>query len=274
AQPATIDDAQKDYLRIPSTNTTADTILTWPIFARQYPPEYLIDAILGKRDDDKSDAFVVRHGEFESLSDERIPSLIDRFLRNVHTKNPILDVDALLLYGQAAAATGPGWDAASCLVLLASLHGSEVLSATGAPLHDLDKDANEERSWYYYLTEVALRRISNRILSTFYRQDHTTWHNILPLIPIAKEFETQILGTKLGDGQQTARDALLALPTLPLPRHPRHPLRSPTPARKPGSAIPRRRRHGLPPRDRTKAQLPAPPPRDLVRYPRDCFSGV
>ncbi|KFY25858.1 hypothetical protein V493_04410 [Pseudogymnoascus sp. VKM F-4281 (FW-2241)] len=358
-QPATIDDAQKDYLRIPSTNTTADTILTWPIFAGEYPPGYLIEAILGKGEDDKSDAFVVRHGEFESLSDERIPSLIDRFLRNVHTKNPILDVDALLQYGQTAAANGPGWDAPSCLVLLAcalgsisfsfetsianqsqmssagstptsastykkelrqaescyalacrrlgllkhtiigaqcyfysavylmytfaplqawnhfcqastfyqlsfrkifkvsetprldglsltnrrleqslywscfkseceirvelplpqsgiasieyphlfpsppsnsrnsrhssgrTLHGSEMLSDPQL-VHDTDKDLDEERSWYYYLTEVALRRISNRILSTFYRQDHTDWRNILPLIPIAKEFESQI----------------------------------------------------------------------------------
>lgn len=357
-QTATIDDAQKDYLRIPSANTTADTILTWPIFGGEYPPGYLIEAILGKGEDDKGDAFVVRYGEFESLSDERIPSLIDRFLRNVHTKNPILDVDALLQYGQTAAANGPGWDAPSCLVLLAcalgsvsfsfetsvanqtemlsagssatsvstykkelrqaescyalacrrlgllkhtilgaqcffysavylmytfaplqawnhfcqastfyqlsfrkisrasetprldglslthrrieqslywscfkseceirvelplpqsgiasieyphlfpsppshsrnstgrTLHGSEMLSTEPGLMHDSDKDLNEERSWYYYLTEVALRRISNRILSTFYRQDHTNWNNISPLIPIAKEFESQIL---------------------------------------------------------------------------------
>ncbi|KFY47065.1 hypothetical protein V494_00199 [Pseudogymnoascus sp. VKM F-4513 (FW-928)] len=361
-QPATIDDAQKDYLRIPSANTTADTILTWPIFGGEYPPGYLIEAILGKGEDDTSDAFTVRHGEFESLSDERIPSLIDRFLRNVHTKNPILDVDALLQYGRTAAARGPAWDAQSCLVLLAcalgsvsfsfehsvanqagmgagssatsastykkdlrqaescyalacrrlgllkhtilgaqcyfysavylmytfaplqawnhfcqastyyqlsfrkismteaprpqgnldgsslthrrieqslywscfkseceirvelplpqsgiasieyphlfpsppshsrnssgrTLHGSEMLSTDPAAglMHDTDKDLDEERSWYYYLTEVALRRISNRILSTFYRQDHTNWKNIAPLIPIAKEFESQIL---------------------------------------------------------------------------------
>lgn len=56
-----------------------------------------------------------------------------------------------------------------------------------------NKVMNEEKSWYYYLTEVALRRISNRILNTFYRQDHTSWLHIKPLIPIAKEFEEQIL---------------------------------------------------------------------------------
>lgn len=51
---------------------------------------------------------------------------------------------------------------------------------------------NEELSWYYYLTEVALRRISNRIINTFYRKEHTSWLNITPLIPMAEEFETQI----------------------------------------------------------------------------------
>lgn len=56
-----------------------------------------------------------------------------------------------------------------------------------------NKVINEERSWYYYLTEVALRRIGNRILNSFYRQDHYSWLNIKPLIPIAKEFEEQIL---------------------------------------------------------------------------------
>ena len=51
---------------------------------------------------------------------------------------------------------------------------------------------NEELSWYYYLTEVALRRISNRIINTFYRKHHTSWLDITPLIPMAEEFEAQI----------------------------------------------------------------------------------
>lgn len=51
---------------------------------------------------------------------------------------------------------------------------------------------NEEESWYYYLTEVALRRIGNRIINTFYRQDHATWMDIKPLISIALEFDAQV----------------------------------------------------------------------------------
>lgn len=51
---------------------------------------------------------------------------------------------------------------------------------------------NEEESRYYYLTEVALRRIGNRIINTFFRQDYTSWVNIKPLTSIALEFDAQV----------------------------------------------------------------------------------
>jgi hypothetical protein len=53
---------------------------------------------------------------------------------------------------------------------------------------------NEEESWYYYLTEIALRRIGNRIINTFYQypEEHRSWLDITPLIPIAQELEAQI----------------------------------------------------------------------------------
>jgi hypothetical protein len=54
------------------------------------------------------------------------------------------------------------------------------------------KLCNEEESWYYYLTEVALRRIGNRIINTFFQQDHRSWLDIKPLISIALEFDAQV----------------------------------------------------------------------------------
>ena len=54
------------------------------------------------------------------------------------------------------------------------------------------KLCNEEESWYYYLTEVALRRIGNRIINTFFRQEHKSWLDIKPLISIALEFDAQV----------------------------------------------------------------------------------
>lgn len=57
----------------------------------------------------------------------------------------------------------------------------------------------EEESWYYYLTEIALRRISNRIINTFFPSDPlapsppSLWlTNIRPLIRMAQEFEAQV----------------------------------------------------------------------------------
>lgn len=54
------------------------------------------------------------------------------------------------------------------------------------------KLCNEEESWYYYLTEIALRRIGNRIINTFFQNSHDTWLDIRPLLGIALEFDTQV----------------------------------------------------------------------------------
>ena len=51
---------------------------------------------------------------------------------------------------------------------------------------------NEEESWYYYLTEIALRRIGNRIINSFFCQDRSSWLNIKPFLRIAQEFQVQV----------------------------------------------------------------------------------
>ena len=50
----------------------------------------------------------------------------------------------------------------------------------------------EEESWYYYLTEVALRRIGNRIINTFFTSPRSSWLNIEPYLDIAVEFQAQV----------------------------------------------------------------------------------
>ena len=71
-----------------------------------------------------------------------------------------------------------------------------VISPHSAEHWDLRQHAkrlcNEEESWYYYLTEIALRRIGNRIINTFFSQHPTAWINIKPLLGIALEFDTQV----------------------------------------------------------------------------------
>ena len=52
----------------------------------------------------------------------------------------------------------------------------------------------EQMSWYYYLSEIALRRIENRVLNTFYTQDYKTWSlgNLASMIMAAEELESQL----------------------------------------------------------------------------------
>lgn len=75
----------------------------------------------------------------------------------------------------------------------AMMGGSPGLNSDDTDIRQHSKRlCNEEESWYYYLTEIALRRIGNRIINTFYRQDHCTWMDIKPLISIALEFDAQV----------------------------------------------------------------------------------
>lgn len=134
----------KDYLHIPECRGNADSVLSWPIFNHDYPPNAFIgeyfkpidryaahEELNGRTksfsssfpgDEYSSDTWTVSGG-FHALPDERIPKLIDKFLQNVHTKNPLLDVDALVRWGRSAAGHGLGWDAPSCLVLMACALG-------------------------------------------------------------------------------------------------------------------------------------------------------
>ncbi|KAK5724197.1 hypothetical protein LTS12_027512 [Elasticomyces elasticus] len=51
---------------------------------------------------------------------------------------------------------------------------------------------NKEESWYYYLTEIALRRIGNRIINTSFGNKPSAWLDVKPLLRIALEFDTQV----------------------------------------------------------------------------------
>lgn len=116
----------KDYLTIPSGQTSADAVLTWPVFHSRYPPDILVrlqymqsevdPPLAGTIDRIDPDTRQPLH--HETLLDPRsVPGLVDSFLRNVHTKNPVLNVRELLRSAQSAAQHGIGWDAKSCLLL-------------------------------------------------------------------------------------------------------------------------------------------------------------
>ncbi|KAA8642740.1 fungal specific transcription factor domain-containing protein [Aspergillus tanneri] len=122
-----VDDAEpyKDYLQIPSCRGSADTVLTWPIFRGLFRESALITTLFqSSREAENSaiETWVVPDG-FHPTNEERIPSLVDQFIQNVHTKNPILNLEALVRSGRQAAEFGLGWDAQSCLVAVSCALG-------------------------------------------------------------------------------------------------------------------------------------------------------
>lgn len=115
----------KDYLQIPSCRGSADTVLTWPVFRGRFRESALITTLFQSSHDAENAAietWVVPDG-FHPTNEERIPALVDQFIQNVHTKNPILTLEALIRSGRHAAEFGLGWDAQSCLVALACALG-------------------------------------------------------------------------------------------------------------------------------------------------------
>jgi len=147
----------RDYLRILTCNTTADSILTWLIFQGRYPPNYLIDILLecnpARLDHHKTGnhTFLVSGG-LEPLPDERIPFLIDKFLENVHTRNPILDVEALV--GTGGKQRVQAWDWMLSLVLLACALGSIAISFDSSEINQLEKHAPGINSSTVFAKEI------------------------------------------------------------------------------------------------------------------------
>ncbi|KAI9661344.1 MAG: hypothetical protein M1831_003077 [Alyxoria varia] len=344
------------YLKVPPCGASADTVLRWECFGDKFPPNCLIGVYFERSGDGTNERLSgalpsppaqpqasfdsAPHGlELRSLPEERIPSLIDRFLQNVHTKNPILDVDDLVQEARKAAQSvymmytfrpllswnqfhqaskfyeiylktfsGPFGNASSQdfdrlqklskkarrieQSLYWSCFKSEVELRVEFPLeqstlsdseypdmlpcppsppatdtafedgpqslpaslrhivhgsHNVDPETpgtrhfspvpedvsavqrhrhllyNEEESWYYYLTEIALRRISNSVVNAFYR-DKEKWDDIVGMIPTALLFETQIStwAANLPPVMQQFKDGTNLEPSIPSSDHLRY----------------------------------------------------
>ncbi|WPG99794.1 Hypothetical protein R9X50_00261300 [Acrodontium crateriforme] len=141
----------RDFLQIPEHRSSADSVLLWEIFENRYPRNALIGSLFKSEiqgvDElllNETDVFNPRKG-LKPPDEERIPQLVDSFLQNVHTKNPILDVESLVKHARLSATDGLGWDAKSCLVLLACALGSlarpfEAVAAVDSEHAPLDSD--------------------------------------------------------------------------------------------------------------------------------------
>lgn len=127
-------EASRDFLQIPPHRASADTVLQWGVFEEKYPANSLIGGLFSPEHNavslptegasTPSGDLITNSSRLSPLEEEQIPGLIDRFLQNVHTKNPILDVEALVKHGRKCAEQGVGWDGRSCLVLMACALGA------------------------------------------------------------------------------------------------------------------------------------------------------
>ncbi|KAL3418702.1 vegetative cell wall protein gp1 [Phlyctema vagabunda] len=174
-------------MRIPSTRTSPDTILCWPIFQGNYPQDCLVNTIFGAEDAPDQDH--PSHGQVPTRNigrcassllyrEDNIPLLVERFIALVHIKNPLLDIAALRRNAKMVAENGPSWDGVSCLVLLACALGSlaQPLKVEWPQQHDLSidepslqstshsRDDLETAGSYYILARKRIGLLSNGIV--------------------------------------------------------------------------------------------------------------
>ncbi|KAH8649343.1 hypothetical protein BX600DRAFT_112758 [Xylariales sp. PMI_506] len=66
--------------------------------------------------------------------------------------------------------------------------------SSGTPLGYASVRQMEEQSWFYYLSELAIRRIESRISGSFYKEHNSSWlhSNIYEMVALAEDFELQL----------------------------------------------------------------------------------
>jgi hypothetical protein len=116
---------------------TCEDLLEWPIFEGQHDRseiEILIfNPSLAREGQQRVPGLSIaadpdrRSGYDRGIREEDVPRLLDRFLANVHIKNPILDTNYIIRAGKNVAENGFEWDAPSCLVVRNFICPSRVI---------------------------------------------------------------------------------------------------------------------------------------------------
>lgn len=106
-----------DSFGVPSSNTSPDNVLMWPIFLGNYTTKCLQDAIFLSKPSDHHDSHVSKSSAVFDFEDSKVPELIERFFHLVHVKNPVVDPEELRKYARRVVEYGLSWDEGSCLVV-------------------------------------------------------------------------------------------------------------------------------------------------------------
>ncbi|TQV91230.1 Fungal transcriptional regulatory protein [Cordyceps javanica] len=174
----------RDFLQIPQHPASADTVLCWEVFEDKFPANALISNLFKPNAADAADDFITAPSRLTPLDEEIIPSLVDRFLQN--SEISLAEYPDMFPSPPSPIPENSNDNGAT--------DDHSPISAEELELRQhAVRLCNEEESWYYYLTEIALRRIGNRIVNTFFRQGRSAWiMNLKPLLRMAKEFEAQV----------------------------------------------------------------------------------
>ncbi|PVH79103.1 hypothetical protein DL98DRAFT_461561 [Cadophora sp. DSE1049] len=117
-----------DCLEVPTAFGSTEAMLTWPIFNGRLSHNFLSQELLigslpsghGEHRDPLKWSQRWNHG----INEEDIPALVERFLQLVHSKNPVFHTRQIREAARYVSEHGIGWDASSCVVLLACALGA------------------------------------------------------------------------------------------------------------------------------------------------------
>ncbi|KAF4967059.1 hypothetical protein FSARC_5350 [Fusarium sarcochroum] len=174
-----------------------EDMLEWPIFQGRYDrtriEALIFDPTLDWQHPNETSALVEEPDDAARLSyqdpranlgvgrgvrEEDVMQLVDSFLLNVHIKNPILDPAFLQRIAKSVAATGFGWEAQSCLVLIACALGAIAspfihmkTRADAGILQDPDNSLSNTPGYstaelYYTSSRKRMGLLTNTLLAT------------------------------------------------------------------------------------------------------------
>ncbi|KFZ02170.1 hypothetical protein V500_00408 [Pseudogymnoascus sp. VKM F-4518 (FW-2643)] len=123
--------------------------------------------------------------ECEILSEIELPQSGVAHLGYIHT------------FPQPPDSNSTDWGSTQTSAIITSSEVPLTASTTSPTYHSNPDDSlrrEQQQSWFYYLSEIALRRIGNRVLNYFYQDGHESWAetSLRPITQAANEFLRQL----------------------------------------------------------------------------------
>jgi len=103
--------------------TAPDAILKWPILQdhHNYDESHISNTLFDQQYTDYSVTPTTGGSNITSplgtFDEDAAPRLVELFLKNMHTENPVLDIEDIRIAAQRVASNGCGWNASSCLIV-------------------------------------------------------------------------------------------------------------------------------------------------------------